>query len=200
MNIQLRGLLLLFFFCAAVGCKAEEGAPCYKDEMCRQGLVCHERYCRPAQQVKEDEERPKYLKSAVAGYRLLIARCLVLFESYEEVDKWANEIAGVIQQEMALEPGEEAVVETSMNQLMSGELNMLSASTDDAYFDAMKVGVPLRDENPVFRKAVRSALLELGEAGTPGPSSSVEIDFCDPDLLQLVWERLGEPVIDGITN
>jgi hypothetical protein len=200
MKTQLCGLLSLLVFCTVAGCKTEEGAPCYKDEMCQQGLVCYQRYCRPSQQVKEDRERPKYLKSAVTGYRLLISRCLVLFESYEEVDKWTDEIARSIQQEMALEPGEEAVVEASMNQLMSGELNTLSASTDAAYFDAMKVGVPLRDENPVFRKAVRSALLKLGEAGMPGPSSSVEIDFCDPDLLQLVWERLGEPAIEGITN
>jgi len=34
----------------------------------------------------------------------------------------------------------------------------------------------------------------------PGPASSVKIEFCDPDPLQAVWELLGEPEIEGVTE
>ena len=30
--------------------------------------------------------------------------------------------------------------------------------------------------------------------------ASVEIDFCDPDLLPLIWKHLGEPTIEGVTD
>ena len=195
---RLVAMAVLATYCA--GCKAGPDEPCYKDEMCDDGLVCHERYCEPAKKVRVALESEKYAQAAVEGFRELVHKCQALFDTYAAIDRWSEEMGEMFQEQLGLKPGDEVDVEAEIDEELASQLSMLSESSQNAFLESMRLAVPLRDENPVFRKAVREALREFGKPGEPGPASSVEIDFCDPDLLPLIWKHLGEPTIEGVTD
>ena len=181
---------------ALTGCRSKEGEPCYKDEMCAEGLTCKDRYCEPAGQVEARKLSERSEQEAVAGFKRLVQACQTAYEAYEKFEKENERLAAMAQKQAGLKAGQEATVE--VDQGVEQLLLEYAIASENTLQEATRIGVPLYDDNPFFREAVRKTLRATLAEGQPGPAVSFEIEFCDPAFLETLWIHIGEPEMPGL--
>jgi hypothetical protein len=190
--------------------------------MCAEGLVCHEAECRPDEEVRVTLEAQRQTKEAVDGFRTLVRKCKTLYPLIGQVNRLSQEFeagtqapagsasgreaeAGAVAEAEAVAEavavaGTEAVLGAGADGTKLGQFMEAYWAVEEARNEAQQVGVPLRDENPVFKLAVRQTIRQLTPPDQPGPASSLDIEFCGPDFLEALWQNLGEPPIYGVTK
>jgi len=198
MNFRIAELFLVWVLAGhLVGCKGSAGDPCYSDSVCSKGLACFETVCTDVEQVNTIVAERRYAEEAAAGFRKLVYKCKDFHRRLSASESATEEFSATINAQSA-GPGE--TVEINLDEGIMERYMSAQEATDEALLVALRVGVPLRDENPVFRRAVLAVLRERGAADEPGPSSSLAIPFCAPDFLGSLWRKLGEPQVYGVTR
>jgi hypothetical protein len=197
-----RFVLALGFVSLCFSCKTGKDTPDVGDDTAVAGLPGRQSGSEPRKKRVSSAEREQQTQAAIEGFSDLTYKCQDLYTVYAEIDGLLASMGDLLKSEdqLELKPGDEVDVEAVAGEDLAQQMVLLAVASDEAYYAAMRVAVPLRDENPVFRQAVRESLAVIVDEGEPGPASSIDIEFCDLDLLETLWKQLGKPDIPGVTN
>jgi len=186
----------LLLGCALGSCRSERGASCSNDGMCADGLVCHEQRCELPEAIAVAKERRRQTEAAVAGYHELLSGCAAAFKVQEALAQDDDHLAELIQRQGTPGVAADEWVDVEVDEAIYLAMLDHVAMYQDAHLEACRVCVPLYEENPVFREAVRKALRAALPAAEPGPSMPSEIAFCSPELQGPMEHYLEEAAVE----
>lgn len=187
-------LILLICLAHMVSCRAQQGEPCYKDEMCVDGLICHERYCESEKVIEQGDKDQAFREKAAQGLALLVQRCGAVLDAEAGLELAGDQLESLVQEQVAVPANDSGkTVSVDLGGELFAKVMERGFEFEEARMEAMALSLQLYEGNPVFRGAVRSALRETLAADEPGPAMPPEIEFCSRPLLQSVWRHLGEP-------
>jgi len=164
--------------------------------MCADGLVCHEQRCELPEVVAAAKERRRQAEVAVEGFHELVSECAAAFKVQEALERDDDRLAKLMRQQGTAPVSDKEWVDIEVGEHTFDAMMEHVASAYDAHLKACQIGVPLYDENPVFREAVRTALRVVLPEDEPGPSVPTDIGFCSPELLGPLEHYLEEAAIE----
>jgi len=188
--------LSLLFLLSLDGCHTQADKPCQADEECPGRLVCNQGQCETARPTGRMKYEETDRQEAMVGFRRVVEACQAAYEAYEKFEKEQERLAALAQKQAGLKAGQEATVE--IDEGVEQLLLEYAIASENTLQEAIRVGVPLYDDNPFFRDAVRETLRATLPEGQAGPAVPFEIEFCDPTFLETLWSHVGEPDMPGM--
>ena len=176
-------VMALLLSALPAACRSGLDGPCERDEACTEGLVCHGTRCRTPEAVEEAREECSRVEAALEGLQRLADACIAVHDADAIVDRDTARLTALAKQQ-GLHPGGD-VKDFDVEMDTETFLEMLTHrdAADEARYSVLPIGVPLYDENPVFRRAAREALRAILPEGALGPSVPTDIEFCDVEFL-----------------